>query len=419
VDVDRLVPGWRLSDGELTAALSTSQAELDRMYARMLELVGEADSRGLAAGKGFRDTKAFLVRALRISPREADARIAAATADLPVTKAALAAGEISSEHVHEIAKVLTQAPDSLAPGQLADDETILVELARHASPPTVQKAGRRLLAFWDLEDTDPDDRDRDLARPWREFRYSFTRDGRMRFSGEFDPEIGTLAEHLLIPLAKPDPVDAQGNPDPWTTAERHGDAFAAIVDLAARAPDLPVKAGERAVVTVTIGIDELERRAAMVLLDGWGAMTVEQLRRICCDAQVLPAVLGRESEVLDLGRAARTATPGQRRALAIRDRGCTAPGCGRGPKWTTPHHITFWSDLGPSDLIELLVVAALEDRGVSAEVPLVEWPDVVVLVGDEAVHRHHAVHDYRAHRFSSNLLRVRFPILSSRGGSGL
>jgi hypothetical protein len=107
VDVDRLVPGWRLSDGELTAALSTSQTELNRMYARMLELVEEADNRGLAAGKGFRDTKAFLVRALRISPKEADARIAAATADLPATKAALAAGEISSEHVHEIAKVLT------------------------------------------------------------------------------------------------------------------------------------------------------------------------------------------------------------------------------------------------------------------------------------------------------------------------
>jgi Domain of unknown function (DUF222) len=184
----------------------------------------------------------------------------------------------------------------------------------------------------------------------------------MKFSGEFDPEIGTLAEHLLIPLAKPDPVDAHGNPDPRTTAERHGDAFAAIVDLAARAPDLPVKAGERAVVTVTIGIEELERRAGLVLLDGWGAMTVEQLRRICCDAQVLPAVPGRESEVLDLGRAARTATPGQRRALAIRDKGCTAPGCGRGPKWTTPHHITFWSDLGPSDLINYGLVCERDHR---------------------------------------------------------
>jgi 3-hydroxyisobutyrate dehydrogenase-like beta-hydroxyacid dehydrogenase len=201
VGVAGWLPGWRLSDGELIAALSTAQAELDRVYARALELVGEVDSRGLATGKGFRDTKAFLVRALRISPQEAGARVIAATADLPVAKAALAAGEISSEHVREIAKVLTQAPDTLAPGQLTADEEVLVELARHATPPTVQKAGRRLLAFWDLDDTDPGDRDRDLSRPRREFRYSFTRDGRMKFSGEFDPEIGILAEHLLIPLA--------------------------------------------------------------------------------------------------------------------------------------------------------------------------------------------------------------------------
>jgi hypothetical protein len=29
----------------------------------------------------------------------------------------------------------------------------------------------------------------------------------------------------------------------------------------------------------------------------------------------------------------------------------------------------------------------------------VEWPDLVVPVGDEAVHRHHIVHDHCAHGF--------------------
>src|SRR3979411_3011223 len=69
-------------------------------------------------------------------------------------------------------------------------------------------------------------------------------------------------------------------------------------------------------------------------------------------------------------------------------------------------------------MIELLV-AAFGDRGVPAEVPIVEWPDVVVLVGDEAVHRHHAVHDYCAHRFSSSLLAHSPPILSPRVATGL
>src|SRR6185437_14107592 len=57
-------------------------------------------------------------------------------------------------------------------------------------------------------------------------------------------------------------------------------------------------------------------------------------------------------------------------------------------------------------MIELFV-ASLSDRGVTTEVPLVEWPDVVVFVGDEAVHRHHVVHDYRAHRFPRVSLRIR------------
>src|SRR6202035_685196 len=69
-------------------------------------------------------------------------------------------------------------------------------------------------------------------------------------------------------------------------------------------------------------------------------------------------------------------------------------------------------------MIELLV-ASLCDRGVPTEVPLVEWPDIVVLVGDEAVHRHHVVHDYRAHSFSLSLLAHSPPILSPPGTSGL
>src|SRR5579859_3095205 len=66
-----------------------------------------------------------------------------------------------------------------------------------------------------------------------------------------------------------------------------------------------------------------------------------------------------------------------------------------------------------------LLVATLSDRGVPTEVPLVEWPNSVVLVGDEAVHRHHVVHDYCAHRFSLSLLAHSPRILSPAGATGL
>jgi hypothetical protein len=272
---------------------------------------------------------------------------------MPAVTDALAAGDVNREHVHEIAGVLAQAPDTLTPEARAADEETLVVLARQANPSTVRTAGLRLLAYWDVEGKNPKDRERTLARPNREFRYTYTRDGRMKFSGEFDHETGILAESLFVPLAKPGPVDEFGRPDPRTAAQRQGDAVAAIFDLAARTPDLPVAAGERAAITVTIGLEELERRAGTALLDGYGAISFSQLRRMCCDAKVIPAVLGTHGEILDMGRAARHATTAQRRALAVRDGGCTGPGCTRSPKWCIPHHITAWADGGSTDLDNL------------------------------------------------------------------
>jgi hypothetical protein len=337
---------WQLSDEQLAAALCAAEKQLRAVYARHLDLVAEAERRGLGRASGCRDTAGFLVGAARLSWDDARTRVVLATTEFAGVRAALAAGDISPDHALEIVKVLRQAPTTLEVGRLASDEKTLMELARQAIPSTVRKAGQRLLAYWDLDGKEPTTREQELARPRREFRYCWTRDGRMKFSGEFDAETGRLAEDLFVPLAKPDPADEHGNPDPRTTAERQGDAVAAIFDLAARADGLPVKAGERAVATVTIAYKDLLRDSGLATLDDGRAVPVSQLRRWLCDAKIYPAVLGGEGQVLDLGRSARTATPAQRRALAIRDRGCTRPGCPRGPKWTTPHHVIFWATQG-------------------------------------------------------------------------
>jgi hypothetical protein len=43
---------------------------------------------------------------------------------------------------------------------------------------------------------------------------------------------------------------------------------------------------------------------------------------LLCDADIVPVVLGGRGEVLDVGRAMRTATPAIRRAVTARDKGC-------------------------------------------------------------------------------------------------
>ncbi len=75
-----------------------------------------------------------------------------------------------------------------------------------------------------------------------------------------------------------------------------------------------------------------------------------QVRRLACDAEIIPTVLGSQSQILDQGRATRLFDPAQRRALWHRDRGCTYPGCSAPPTWTRAHHIRHWLDHGPSDL---------------------------------------------------------------------
>jgi hypothetical protein len=51
--------------------------------------------------------------------------------------------------------------------------------------------------------------------------------------------------------------------------------------------------------------------------------TPETMRRITCDAGIIPMVLGTDSEPLDVGRKTRTIPAALRRALEQRDKGCT------------------------------------------------------------------------------------------------
>jgi hypothetical protein len=70
----------------------------------------------------------------------------------------------------------------------------------------------------------------------------------------------------------------------------------------------------------------------------------------------VPTVLGTRGEVLDLGRAARTVTPAQFRALATRDRGCARPGCHRKPRYCQAHHIIEWADGGLTNLGNMVLL---------------------------------------------------------------
>ena len=86
------------------------------------------------------------------------------------------------------------------------------------------------------------------------------------------------------------------------------------------------------------------------LLDGLGTagtpdgqrFPAAAARRMACDAGIIPAVYGADSEILDFGRRTRTIPPGLRHFIVARDGGCVFPGCDRPPAWTEIHHREHW-----------------------------------------------------------------------------
>ena len=71
---------------------------------------------------------------------------------------------------------------------------------------------------------------------------------------------------------------------------------------------------------VTLDLDTLLTGIGVATTSTGDRVTAEQARRLACQARIIPVVLGRKGEVLDLGRSARLFSPAQRKAMAIRDK---------------------------------------------------------------------------------------------------
>ena len=166
-----------------------------------------------------------------------------------------------------------------------------------------------------------------------------------------DPEGKAVLEAALGPLSAPRPVD--GERDLRSSDQRRGQALVQLVRRAVAADD---SVGKNSKTTLFLTMDWASLRetagAATPLggLDTGTHLAPETVRRLACDASVVPVVLGSGGEVLDLGRTVRFFTPAQTRRLWLRDGGCTYPGCGAPPAWTDGHHLVHWADFGPSDL---------------------------------------------------------------------
>jgi hypothetical protein len=90
---------------------------------------------------------------------------------------------------------------------------------------------------------------------------------------------------------------------------------------------------------VAVSLEDLKSGVGQATLGDTGRISAAEARIHACDCKIIPAVLGDKSEPLNLGRLRRLVSPGLRRALYLRDRGCAFPGCHRPPRHCQGHHI--------------------------------------------------------------------------------
>jgi hypothetical protein len=191
--------------------------------------------------------------------------------------------------------------------------------------------------------------DADLRRAHRSLVKTPGPLGLSRYTLVLDEEGAAIVDAAVDALARPRPDADTGEHDQRTPAARRADA---LLDLVSRAVSAPAGVPRQAKTSlvVTIGLDVLTgRRRGTGITPAGDVLTPDTARRLACDAERVPAVLGGHGELLDQGRATRLFTRGQVRHLWLRDRGCTFPGCSKPPAWTDAHHLVHWVDGGRSD----------------------------------------------------------------------
>lgn len=146
-----------------------------------------------------------------------------------------------------------------------------------------------------------------------------------------------------------------GNDDTRTSAQRQADTLVGLAMRAAELATAPRIGGEAPTLVVTITADQLREHAAT----GGGTAQVEHsgdavpahvAARIICDGLIQTCLLDDAGLPLKLGRARRSHTRHQRRAILLAyPGGCQNPGCDAPPGFTEIHHPVWWSHDGPTD----------------------------------------------------------------------
>ncbi|MEU6138603.1 DUF222 domain-containing protein [Nocardioides sp. NPDC047086] len=358
---------WRTEQKkDLLERLEKLQAMQAALKLRVLASAGDiAEETGAKDASGWMRTELLVDRGVARS----QLKLAAVVAKYDLVAAGLAEGALSQDK----AQVITQALDRIAtdPAVNGEDlvlaEKLLVEHATELTANQLKIVGRRILAEIDperFEQAEAKALQREEERAARRTFFSSrdNGDGTIDVHARVSRAVGLRLRTILDSLAQPRKltVENRGRKAPYDRLL--GQAFARVVETYDVDP-LPRHGGHATTVFITMSIDQLRADLGTAALGFDGdQITAAEARRMACNADLVPVVLGTDSEILDLGRTARLAYPVQHRALRLRDKGCQAEDCDAPAAWTEAHHLKPWSEGGRTNLANMVLLCPSDHR---------------------------------------------------------
>jgi hypothetical protein len=355
----------------LATVLAESPDELDRegCHRRLRDL---CRLRNVLGGEEIRTTRRLKALAAdgRCEPAEAalgdhgglSGRDAGRAADreeiagsLPGFEDALSDGEVTAGHLDALAAAvqMLEAHPELVEEFRCHEEDLL----GHAAGENVDVFRRRCrtLAKSLIARADAASAGNELARQQARSTVRTWTDkatGMFHLHAEVDPERGAILDRQLqLELARLRAEDQQTGDQP--TAFMQLKVNALVTALSSSGDGVPGRPELVVHVDWQWLLDAMHDNAVSgyelcETVDGV-ALPVDTVRRLACDADILPAVMNGDGLVKDMGRSTRTATPAQRARLSAMYATCGHRECKVAFSKCRIHHIRFWGLHGPTD----------------------------------------------------------------------
>jgi hypothetical protein len=377
-----------LSDEDLDRRFRVQAAELAAQTCRWMELLAELVVRGVWAVPGCRTPAKWLSWTISMAPSTAreHVRIALQLRELPLIRERFREGRISFSKVRALTRVA-----------VPEIEQMLLNWADGATAAEIERVVSGFRQAQRARSTDQQERERNRGVSQR-----LENDGTVTIMVRVLPEEALQVRSMIDRLVElegsaatcdDDPeaaVEAGGSAEVSGPRDDHDAAADAVADsrrsYGAQKVDAVLNALSAAVAAGAPDTSGLDRDTLVLHMDardlteGEGdhgapddlvavqdvhdrtrSMSRSVLRRLACDAGLVPIVLDEAGTPMDVGRRERKLTFALRRAVMVRDRSCRFPGCGS-TRHLHAHHVQHWADGGPTDLANLVLICSHHHR---------------------------------------------------------